>query len=74
MKNLPKMRDPHLTPQDIDLVFDLPGAVENFLKVWLPEAETREAFRHLAAVALKVTKAFELLDIKHPRIEPEYLY
>jgi len=74
MKNLPKMRDPHLTPQDIDLVFDLPGAVENFLKVWGTEAETREAFRHLAVVAMKVTKAFELLAIKHPRIEPEYLY
>ena len=25
-------------------------------------------------VALKVTKAFELLDIMHPRVEPEYLY
>ena len=62
MKNLPKMRDPYLTSQDIDLVFDLPGAVENFLKVWKPGAETREAFRHLAVVALKVTKAFELLD------------
>lgn len=44
MKNLPKMRDPYLTSQDIDLVFDLPGAVENFLKVWKPGAETREAF------------------------------
>lgn len=71
---LPKMQDPYLSSKEVNLVFNLPAVVNNFIKVWKPVEEISEAFRHLVEEEHQTGRAFELLNIKHPRNVPDFLY
>lgn len=71
---LPKMQDPYLSSKEVNLVFNLPAAVSNFIKVWKPVEEISEAFRYLVEEEHQTGRAFELLNIKHPRNVPDFLY
>ena len=44
---LPKMQDPYLSSKEVNLVFNLPAVVGNFVEVWKPVEEISEAFRYL---------------------------
>lgn len=71
---LPKMQDPYLSSKEVNLVFNLPAVVNNFIKVWKPVEEISEAFRYLVEEEHQTGRAFELLNIKHPRNVPDFLY
>lgn len=71
---LPKMQDPYLSSKEVNLVFNLPAVVSNFIKVWKPVEEISEAFRYLVEEEHQTGRAFELLNIKHPRNVPDFLY
>lgn len=71
---LPKMQDPYLSSKEVNLVFNLPAVVNNFIKAWKPVEEISEAFRYLVEEEHQTGLAFELLNIKHPRNVPDFLY
>lgn len=71
---LPKMQDPYLSSKEVNLVFNLPAVVNNFIKVWKPVEEIGEAFRYLVEEEHQTGRAFELLNIKRPRNAPDFLY
>lgn len=68
------MQDPYLSSKEVNLVFNLPAVVNNFIKVWKPVEEIGEAFRYLVEEEHQTGRAFELLNIKRPRNAPDFLY
>lgn len=68
------MQDPYLSSKEVNLVFNLPAVVSNFIKVWEPVEEISEAFRYLVEEEHQTGGVFELLNIKHPRNVPGFLY